>query len=81
MIARLVDPEKLEELIFNLEIKSAISNDAKDWLKLLLKYLKCLKNLTNVQTNPTVQKLQTPLSPVSIFDLNFFLLLYIVILY
>ncbi len=51
MIARLVDPEKLEELIFNLEIKSAISNDSKDWLKLLLKYLKCLKNLTNVQTN------------------------------
>jgi len=40
MIARLVDPEKLEELIFNLEVKSAISNEAKDWLKLLLKYLK-----------------------------------------
>jgi len=51
MIARLVDPEKLEELIFNLKIKSAISNDSKDWLKLLLKYLKRLKNLTNVQTN------------------------------
>ncbi len=51
MIARLVDPEKLEELIFNLEVKSAISNEAKDWLKLLLKYLKCLKNLTNFQTN------------------------------
>ena len=51
IIARLVDPDKLNELIFNLEVKSTIANEAREPLKMLFKYLKCFKNLTIVHTN------------------------------